>query len=575
MDHKLPLLSIALMAALPAVAKAPAEFKSCDEGLIRPAVEQNAPKVEFRTNAALDALLMPPPTGTADDIITEPEGTKYENAIRADYSLYNYMGMPQTQTGEALISDFVVGDGYIWLKPISTYSIAKGYLELEKQQDGTYVGHTPQVFYDQDNYDGTHTLGWVVRFVLKSDETGYYYDAEENANGTLNTDVMFTYENGVLKQADQRVNENGLPLEMLAMVGPDGSWAIYGSGCISVKALPGDMKTVTVPEDKEEHDMVLGYKTMDYATGELKLNYEKYSYATSPSEPDAVYLNIPNQWISDRWIRGTVGADKSWTFEKQYLGTYLAANMHIWFTPSTFEIIQVEQYGTTSNAMKLTQCDAIVLKYDEEKKSYISSDNDIWEVNASPSSADYIIYSWANPSINSYPENVTTPQDPTITNITPISEYNNFGVMSFTIPNYDVDGNFLDTQKMFYRVFINQDGSEPFALTPEEYKSLTENMTDIPYEYTDATQITCYNQFHNLYFYRPEVNYWGIQSIYKDGDVEKKSNIVWHECTGVDKITSDAEGETIWYDLHGRRVANPDKGIFIKKTGNKVVKVVL
>lgn len=30
-------------------------------------------------------------------------------------------------------------------------------------------------------------------------------------------------------------------------------------------------------------------------------------------------------------------------------------------------------------------------------------------------------------------------------------------MMSFSLPNYDVDGNFMNTDKMFYRVFINGD----------------------------------------------------------------------------------------------------------------------
>lgn len=81
---------------------------------------------------------------------------------------------------------------------------------------------------------------------------------------------------------------------------------------------------------------------------------------------------------------------------------------------------------------------------------------------------------------------------------------------------------------------------------------------------------------HNLYFFRSDVGSWGIQSVYKDGDVEKKSNVVWHEVAGVVGIDAEAGGdEAVWYDLQGRRVSNPERGIFIKKTGSKVEKVIL
>lgn len=145
--------------------------------------------VRFGTTSG--KCLMPPPTGIADDMVTDPQGERFKNALRSDVSLRNMMGMPEIQNGEALIGEFIVGDDNIWFKPISTYPNAQGYVQLDKQQaDGTYVAHTPQVFYDQDNYDGTHTLAWATRFVLKTTDTGaLYYDAEEGEDGNLSRRV--------------------------------------------------------------------------------------------------------------------------------------------------------------------------------------------------------------------------------------------------------------------------------------------------------------------------------------------------------------------------------------------------
>ena len=42
----------------------------------------------------------------------------------------------------------------------------------------------------------------------------------------------------------------------------------------------------------------------------------------------------------------------------------------------------------------------------------------------------------------------------------------------------------------------------------------------------------------------------------------------------VDSIGKEENVEPVYYDLQGRRINNPDKGIFIKKTGDKVVKIV-
>ena len=43
---------------------------------------------------------------------------------------------------------------------------------------------------------------------------------------------------------------------------------------------------------------------------------------------------------------------------------------------------------------------------------------------------------------------------------------------------------------------------------------------------------------------------------------------------GVDGVIADSEAP-VYYNLQGVQVSNPENGIFIKKTGNKVTKVAL
>lgn len=42
----------------------------------------------------------------------------------------------------------------------------------------------------------------------------------------------------------------------------------------------------------------------------------------------------------------------------------------------------------------------------------------------------------------------------------------------------------------------------------------------------------------------------------------------------VDSIGNEMNHTTVYFDLQGRKINNPDKGIFIKKTGNKTIKIV-
>lgn len=45
--------------------------------------------------------------------------------------------------------------------------------------------------------------------------------------------------------------------------------------------------------------------------------------------------------------------------------------------------------------------------------------------------------------------------------------------------------------------------------------------------------------------------------------------------SAIESTLADQAGETVYYDLQGRRVANPQNGLYIKVTGDKAVKVIL
>lgn len=67
----------------------------------------------------------------------------------------------------------------------------------------------------------------------------------------------------------------------------------------------------------------------------------------------------------------------------------------------------------------------------------------------------------------------------------------------------------------------------------------------------------------------PEYGVYSFQVTDADTTIE-----IYDIVSGVDGVTVDA-GEVVYYNLQGVRVQNPENGIFIRKQGNKVTKVVL
>lgn len=70
-----------------------------------------------------------------------------------------------------------------------------------------------------------------------------------------------------------------------------------------------------------------------------------------------------------------------------------------------------------------------------------------------------------------------------------------------------------------------------------------------------------------------------LQAVEEDGTVVSEAAqfpifFSTKEDSGVAEIVA-AEGEGVWYDLQGRRVENPAKGLYIYKTANKTVKALV
>ncbi|MCH5226631.1 MAG: hypothetical protein J1F16_02255 [Muribaculaceae bacterium] len=70
----------------------------------------------------------------------------------------------------------------------------------------------------------------------------------------------------------------------------------------------------------------------------------------------------------------------------------------------------------------------------------------------------------------------------------------------------------------------------------------------------------------------PEGDY--TVTLFVNGTMGNVTFTVYQDDPGiVESLIDDANTAPVYYDLQGRKVANPDKGFFIKKTGNKVEKI--
>ena len=168
------------------------------------------------------------------------------------------------------------------------------------------------------------------------------------------------------------------------------------------------------------------------------------------------------------------------------------------------------------------------------------------------------------------------------------SDYGSYYCLYLSIPLEDTNGDPMLSDKLSYIIKGEKMGlTFDVTFTTDKYTKLTEDMTEIPYNFSDNYDISNYLIYMTnmeINEHHPEVienmRKWsriGVQSIYTGGGERKESAIGWFNLTnfwpsdGIEAISAEQpNGKTVIFDLSGRQVENPSKGIYIVN-GKKVV----
>ena len=131
--------------------------------------------------------------------------------------------------------------------------------------------------------------------------------------------------------------------------------------------------------------------------------------------------------------------------------------------------------------------------------------------------------------MSKFSEVAATPADPAFTDFKFADV--TYPSVEFEIPLIGTADEDLNPEKLSYIFFI-QKGNEqsPLVFTTDLYQELEDDLTEIPYNFSDDWDI--YNGLIYLNQSEEEVRTWeklGLQSIYRGGDEEHKSNIVWFD----------------------------------------------
>ena len=276
-----------------------------------------------------------------------------------------------------------------------------------------------------------------------------------------------------------RLNVDGITLETSQLIDP------YDP---ELEIEPGpepEPEVVVVPEGLvvEEYSSAYTDYEGEEKTGSMNVGFDGTD----------VYIQGMCSYLSNAWVKGSLEGNTITFAGKQFFGTF--ANKYDMFLQNS----------------------DVVFIYDAEAGTLTSED--IIYTYSGNLYADYYV----NLILTKVNEMAVTPATPSISGI---QETSYGDIVVFEVPTVDVDGNGLATSKLSYQFFVD-DENTPLVFTTEDFTRLTEDMTVIPYGFTES-----YDFYPTYIYLNMPHDTWtriGIQSIYTGGGEENKSEIFWFE----------------------------------------------
>lgn len=485
---------------------------------------------------------------TADDApITEtPAGELTSNAYGGAHGYYPLWSYIENTTTDGNVIEIVESENNLYIKnPLSLF-LTRTWMKGEKKaatkagEPDSVLVQLPQAimkttvkgFYGQDSIAVLYLKNIAV------DEEGKRYFSK-------NQIAKYTWDGDTLKSAGK---------DMLSLVDADDNWYGYGDDSLTVFKL-NDTPTA-LPSAAVKGKYVWKYTKNPDTENTVIIN--------RATDGDDYYVGdmVDKQ---DFWVKGIKEGDKV-VFKKQYLGIDTTNLSHTYFIPekARFEYDQDLELWIA----RITEIDR--LEYALDEKGGLTTDSafniNLGKIRVSASNL------FANSSFSVWEDKPYTPQTPVIGMIDPYDPDYEFGDFQFDLPTEDADGTLLDVNRLYYVVYIGNEGDpdlRPYTFTADKYYSLEADMDTIPATFKNSYDFLISGITHQINIYDPIFSgtNLGVKAIYKGGNMTTESATSWAQVeAGVKGVTtgSGTPKSVVYHDLSGRRVTNPSNGLYIK-----------
>ena len=449
------------------------------------------------------------------DVITEqPEG-ELKTYVRSGGAMLSFWGylFSTYQDGGAMQMVFADDGKTVYLKDPISQAAAGTWVRAELSDDGktlTMPLNQHIIFYDDYGY------GLITAWVdVAIDDNG---NIVATANPEIKEATFTIGDDGTISLNGSSGDVNTFECSGLGLIYDDDlSWAAYA-----------DWESVYTPFDATPVELPEGAVLEDFSMFYVDSNGNPGGKMVKAAQVDNdIYVQGVTSLVPEGVIKGTLSDNKVTFPSDQYMGIGNSLFLSMVSIDDNFNVL-----------------DNLVFEYDAATRTMTTGG--ILAIVAGESVQEL----YTQPVIAPYIDHAATPANPEVIDFVDQGELGGYNYGSFNVPTVDTEGNFINPNDLYYRIYFDDD--ELFTFGPDEYPQVEEFMTDVPYNYTDSYDFGVGGA--TVYFYETGFQRVGIQSVFRGGGEEHVSDIVYMELTDGSAPEGSAEVYAGYCDDHASNV---------------------
>ncbi|MBR5069101.1 MAG: hypothetical protein IKX25_06835 [Bacteroidales bacterium] len=512
-----------------------------------PAIKSHQTVRELKSSNVLGAQMM-----SFDKVATSgarraktavtPEGTPQIYIFSAYYDSGAAVSVSFSEDGSSVyfsnMFPYIFDDEQAWVKGIistdgtSVTIPIEPIAEIETTTDGVLSAYPVELLVDEEGY----YAGYKELVFAKTEEGRIYIEDDYTDPQRLIYLVA--------------LDENG---EFLG-------WFDYNM-IISYDPYTGPTEVVELPEGAQPEDYVYIY----YAAS-LFGAYQVIEGGQVYVDGNDVYMNLLTCGM-EAWVKGTKDGNTVTFPGGQFvnLGAFLS-----------FQPFYTDGTADEEGNLYIYPCD-YVMTFDPESNTYVPAEVEGKDFYTGLFLPDESLYTYAFDYTVGKPfEGAAVPADPYDPYLA-LTDYKGANgqyqyYFDYYLDPFDVDGRILNTNNLAYYIYMDD---EPYTLTPDVFENLTEDMTLIPYDFSDGWDIGA----GYLYIAEPLLTSLGVQAVYTVGEEVNYSNVVSIDLEGnvytvpapqlnpdgLNNVNAKQITSIAIYDAEGRKLEAAQKGVNVVK----------